>query len=282
MKTTTKIIVAAITLTYLFLFLVSTFTEKKTTREFLTTMRAMIVADEIESVQSAVSINPYSDKNSNYVLELVADDTARHATVDYPSEILEVSMKGKTLDITTAQRILSLQTENRSYLIVSNNEGVDGVDTDDRTSGLVVVTVRMPKAMLLKFLRKMGKLDLQGGKLSLKNLRLDVFSIHKDIDLLLENCMFKQAVIDVESNVLQLFHTHIGTLTFYGKLHSNGDYDSTVINEMEGVRVDSLVLRTSVDMNLDYDCYGHIKIETADSSYIRIGLDNISGSVTLK
>ena len=135
--------------------------------------------------------------------------------------------------------------------------------------------------MLLKLLADERSLNLNGGVLQLDNLSLDTFDFQRDLYLSLNHCNFKQATISVGSQTLYLSHTHIGNLTFYGK-KSHDDYSETSINEVEGTTIDYLLLKTTVDMTLQYSCYKSIEVQSLGHEPVDIHLIGVKGYCKLK
>ena len=135
--------------------------------------------------------------------------------------------------------------------------------------------------MLLKLLADARSLNLNGGVLQLDNLSLDTFDFQRDLYLSLNHCNFKQATISVGSQTLNLSHTHIGNFTFYGK-KSHDTYSETSISEEEGTTIDHLLLKTIVDMALQYSCYKSIEVQPLGHEPVDIHLRGVKGQCKLK
>ena len=135
--------------------------------------------------------------------------------------------------------------------------------------------------MLLKLLADARSLNLNGGVLQLDNLSLDTFDFQRDLYLSLNHCNFKQATISVGSQTLNLSHTHIGNLTFYGK-KDHDTYSETNISEEEGTMIDHLLLKTTVDMPLQYSCYKSIEVQPLGHEPVDIHLKGVKGNCKLK
>lgn len=284
MKTTTKIIIGLIAATYMILLMVSTISLKEPTKYLQTSTRGILKTPNITAVQAFVSLLQYSDDSQGYIVELIPDDKTNEVTIDYPSEVLDVKMKGSILDILTGQELAKLKAENEDYEIVENRakQTESGEETaSDAYTVKVIVRIKLPRAMLLKLLADARNLNLKGGVLQLDNLSLDTFDFQRDLYLSLDHCNFKQATISVGSQTLNLSHTHIGNLTFYGK-ESHDDYSETSINEVEGTTIDHLLLKTTVDMTLQYSCYKSIEVQSLGHEPVDIHLRGVKGYCKLK
>ena len=284
MKTTTKIIIGLIAATYMILLMVSTISLKEPTKYLQTSTRGILKTQNITAIQAFVSLSQYSDESQDYIVELISDDKTNEVTIDYPSEILDVKMKGSILDILTGQELAKLKAENEDYEIVENRAKQTESEEEtasDAYSINVIVRIKLPRAMLLKLLADARSLNLKGGVLQLDNLSLDTFDFHRDHYLSLNHCNFKQATISVGSQTLNLSHTHIGNLTFYGK-ESHDTISETSINEGEGTMIDHLLLKTTVDMTLRYSCYKSIEIQPLSHEPMNIHVIGVKGHCKLK
>ena len=284
MKTTTKIIIGLIAATYMILLMVSTISLKAPTKYLQTSTRGILKTQNITAIQAFVSLSQYSDESQDYIVELISDDKTNEVTIDYPSEILDVKMKGSILDILTGQELAKLKAENEDYEIVENRAKQTESEEEtasDAYSINVIVRIKLPRAMLLKLLADARSLNLKGGVLQLDNLSLDTFDFHRDHYLSLNHCNFKQATISVGSQTLNLSHTHIGNLTFYGK-ESHDTISETSINEGEGTMIDHLLLKTTVDMTLRYSCYKSIEIQPLSHEPMNIHVIGVKGHCKLK
>ena len=284
MKTTTKIIIGLIAATYMILLMVSTISLKEPTKYLQTSTRGILKTQNITAIQAFVSLSQYSDESQDYIVELISDDKTNEVTIDYPSEILDVKMKGSILDILTGQELAKLKAENEDYEIVENRAKQTESEEEtasDAYSINVIVRIKLPRAMLLKLLADARSLNLKGGVLQLDNLSLDTFDFHRDHYLSLNHCNFKQATISVGSQTLNLSHTHIGNLTFYGK-ESHDTISETSINEGEGTMIDHLLLKTTVDMILQYSCYKSVEVQSLGHEPVDIHFIGIKGHCKLK
>lgn len=284
MKTTTKIIIGLIAATYMIILIVSTTSLKAPTKYFQTSTRGILKTPNITAVQAFVSLLQYSDDSQGYVVELIPDDKTNEVTIDYPSEVLDVKMKGSILDILTGHELAKFKAENKDYEIVENRakqtEEEEDATSDTYTNN-VIVRIKLPRAMLLKLLADARSLNLNGGVLQLDNLSLDTFDFQRDLYLSLNHCNFKQATISVGSQTLNLSHTHIGNLIFYGK-KAHDTYSETSINEVEGTTIDHLLLKTTVDMTLQYSCYKSVEVQSLGHEPVDIHLIGVKGPCKLK
>ena len=111
MKTTTKIIIGLIAATYMIILIVSTTSLKAPTKYFQTSTRGILKTPNITAVQAFVSLLQYSDDSQGYIVELIPDDKTNEVTIDYPSEVLDVKMKGSILDILTGHELAKFKAE---------------------------------------------------------------------------------------------------------------------------------------------------------------------------
>lgn len=118
MKTTTKIILGLIAASYLMLVMTSTMSLEQPARIFQTSIRGTLKTQKLTAIQAFVALDPYDEESQNYIIELVSDDNAREITVDYPSELVEVKMKGTMLDIITSSEVGKTKAEGRTFEIV--------------------------------------------------------------------------------------------------------------------------------------------------------------------
>ena len=284
MKTTTKIILGLIAASYLMLVMISTVSLEQPARIFQTCIRGTLKTQKLTAIQAFVALDPYDEDSQNYIIELVSDDNAREITVDYPSELVEVKMKGTMLDIITSSEVGKTKAEGRTFEIVEKKgeeqTSEEGYDTD-YSSQTAVIIVNMPKATLLQLLANPKSLNLKGGSLNIANLKADTFDFRRKVELLLDGCNFQRATIDIGTHGLGLVDTHIGQFTFFAT-EDTINSQSTTISEGKGTAIENLLLRTNTDMNLDYSCYKHINVEQYGQTMVSINFTNVSRKCSLK
>ena len=108
MKTTTKIIIGLITVSYLLPF-IGFEIERTTEKVFLdTSVRASFKAKEAKAMASyAIYIDQLN--TDQYRVMLIPDDKVGGIVVDYPAELVEVSLSKGVLQINKTKRIKELE-----------------------------------------------------------------------------------------------------------------------------------------------------------------------------
>nr|WP_238315116.1 hypothetical protein [Segatella maculosa] len=145
MKTTTKIIIGLITVSYLLPF-IGFEIERTTEKVFLdTSVRAAFKAKEAKAIASYAV---YSDQlnTDQYRVMLIPDDKVGGIVVDYPAELVEVSLSKGVLQINKTKRIAELERNSISYYIteIDSQKDPNEEDSTEDVPANVTVYIKAP------------------------------------------------------------------------------------------------------------------------------------------
>ena len=280
MKTTTKIIIGLITVSYLLPF-IGFEIERTTEKVFLhTSVRASFKAKEATAMASYAV---YSDQlnTDQYRIMLIPDDKVGGIVVDYPAELVEVSLSKGVLQINKTKRIKELEKNSISYYITKIDPQKDPNEEDSTEDAPtnVIVYIKAPTKTIKTLLANQKAFYMAFGTLDLQDLDLETLDIQKNISLSLRRCTIKNATINIGPQLLTTYKTRINNLTLYTKAYSS---ISTSIDEQEGTYVNHLVLKAASDIILNHTAYGHIKVEKINTMPLSITLNNIQENAILK
>ena len=280
MKTTTKIIIGLITVSYLLPF-IGFEIERTTEKVFLdTSVRASFKAKEAKAMASYAI---YSDQlnTDQYRVMLIPDDKVGGIVVDYPAELVEVSLSKGVLQINKTKRIKELEKNSISYYIpeIDSQKDPNEEDSTEDVPANVTVYIKAPTKTIKTLLANQKAFYMAFGTLDLRDLDLETLDIQKNISLSLRRCTIKNATINIGPQLLTTYKTRINNLTLYTKAYSS---ISTSIDEQEGTYVNHLVLKAASDIILNHTAYGHIKVEKINTMPLSITLNNIQENAILK
>ena len=280
MKTTTKIIIGLITVSYLLPF-IGFEIERTTEKVFLdTSVRASFKAKEAKAMASYAI---YSDQlnTDQYRVMLIPDDKVGGIVVDYPAELVEVSLSKGVLQINKTKRIKELEKNSISYYIpeIDSQKDPNEEDSTEDVPANVTVYIKAPTKTIKTLLANQKAFYMAFGTLDLQDLDLETLDIQKNISLSLRRCTIKNATINIGPQLLTTYKTRINNLTLYTKAYSS---ISTSIDEQEGTYVNHLVLKAASDIILNHTAYGHIKVEKINTMPLSITLNNIQENAILK
>jgi hypothetical protein len=282
MKTTTKIIIGLIAVSYLLPF--TDFEIERTTEKvFLdTSVRASFKAKEAKAIASYAV---YSDQlnTDQYRVMLIPDDKVGGIVVDYPAELVEVSLSKGVLQINKTKRIAELERNSISYYIteIDSQKDPNEEDSTEDIPANVIVYIKAPTKTIKALLANQKAFYMAFGTLDLQDLDLETLDIQKNISLSLRRCTIKNATINIGPQLLTTYKTRINNLTLYTKADSDSSI-STSIDEQEETYVNNLVLKAASDIILNHTAYGHIKVEKINTMPLSITLNNIQENAILK
>lgn len=280
MKTTTKIIIGLITVSYLLPF-IGFEIERTTEKVFLdTSVRASFKAKEAKAMASyAIYIDQLN--TDQYRVMLIPDDKVGGIVVDYPAELVEVSLSKGVLQINKTKRIKELEKNSISYYIpeIDSQKDPNEEDSTEDVPANVTVYIKAPTKTIKTLLANQKAFYMAFGTLDLRDLDLETLDIQKNISLSLRRCTIKNATINIGPQLLTTYKTRINNLTLYTKAYSS---ISTSIDEQEGTYVNHLVLKAASDIILNHTAYGHIKVEKINTMPLSITLNNIQENAILK
>ena len=280
MKTTTKIIIGLIAVTYLLPF-TGFEIERTTEKVFLdASVRASFKAKEAKAM---ASYSIYIDQlnTDQYRVMLIPDDKVGGIVVDYPAELVEVSLSKGVLQINKTKRIAQLDRNSISYYItkIDPQKDPNEEDSTEDAPANVIVYIKAPTKTIKTLLANQKAFYMAFGTLDLQDLDLETLDIQKNISLSLRRCTIKNATINIGPQLLTTYKTRINNLTLYTKAYSS---ISTSIDEQEETYVNHLVLKAASDIILNHTAYGHIKVEKIDITSLSITLNNIQENAILK
>ena len=214
MKTTTKIIIGLITVSYLLPF-IGFEIERTTEKVFLdTSVRASFKAKEAKAMASyAIYIDQLN--TDQYRVMLIPDDKVGGIVVDYPAELVEVSLSKGVLQINKTKRIKELEKNSISYYIpeIDSQKDPNEEDSTEDVPANVTVYIKAPTKTIKTLLANQKAFYMAFGTLDLRDLDLETLDIQKNISLSLRRCTIKNATINIGPQLLTTYKTRINNLT---------------------------------------------------------------------
>ena len=260
MKTTTKIILALIVLSYVVWgFCIGHYTKAETIT-FYTAVRQTLNLHDLKGIQFVAPANESIDDYSLDSVLLIVDDKRTDILVDYPRELLQTKMQNGQLILSPSPRFAAAHAKGNYELTdakwTENDARFDTIDTAS-DGQYIVVRLYMPTAQVLKLLQSPNALSQQGA-VGVRHLSTKSLTLQQNTAVTLTQCRIGDAKIDTESN------------------------DQTLYADDEHSFVDNLLIQGSCNSSFTYSHYGHIMIEGTGNALSSVTLDGLKGRVKLK
>ena len=269
MKTTTKIILTLIVLSYVVWGLCIGHNIK-----FYTAVRQTLNLHDLKGIQFVAPPNESLDDYSLDSVLLIVDDKRTDILVDYPRELLQTKMQNGQLILSPSPRFAAAHAKGNYELTDSKwtKNDVDSDTIDSASDGQnIVVRLYMPTAQALKLLQSPNVLSQLGT----------VGVCYLSTNVTLMQCRIGDAKINVGLNKFELQGTQINNMVIK-MLNDTENYNQTVYADDEHSFVDNLLFQGSSNNSLTYSRYGHIMIEGTGNTPSSVTLDGLRGRVKLK
>ena len=283
MKTTTKIILTLIVLSYVVWGLCIGYNTKAETITFYTDVRQTLNLHDLKGIQF---LAPYNESLDDYSLDsvlLIVDDKRTDILVDYPRELLQTKMQNGQLILSPSPRFAAAHAKGNYELADAKwtKNDVDSDTIDSASDGQnIVVRLYMPTAQALKLLQSPNVLS-QLGTVGVCYLSTKSLTLQQNTNVTLMQCRIGDAKINVGLNKFELQGTQINNMVIK-MLNDTENYNQTVYADDEHSFVDNLLFQGSSNNSLTYSRYGHIMIEGTGNTPSSVTLDGLRGRVKLK
>ena len=283
MKTTTKIILALIVLSYMVWGFCIGHDTKAETITFYTDVRQTLNLHDLKGIQF---LAPYNESLDDYSLDsvlLIVDDKRTDILVDYPRELLQTKMQNGQLILSPSPRFAAAHAKG-NYELTDAKWTKNDVDSDTINSASdeqnIVVRLYMPTAQVLKLLQSSNTLRTF-SMVGVQHLVAKSLTLQQNSDVTLMQCRIGDAKINEGANNFELQSTQINNMVIK-MLNDTKNNDQTFYADDEHSFVDNLLIQGSCNSSFTYSRYGHIMIESTGNTPSSVTLDGLKGRVKLK
>ena len=282
MKTTTKIILTLIVLSYVVWGLCIGHDTKAETITFNTAVRQTLNLHDLKGIQFVAPPNESLDDYSLDNVLLIVDDKRTDILVDYPRELFQTKMQNGQLTLSPSPSFATAHAQGNYELTDATTKNAATSDTiETSTDGQnIVVRLYMPTAQALKLLQSPNVLS-QLGTVGVCYLSTKSLTLQQNTNVTLMQCRIGDAKINVGLNKFELQGTQINNMVIK-MLNDTENYNQTVYADDEHSFVDNLLFQGSSNNSLTYSRYGHIMIEGTGNTPSSVTLDGLRGRVKLK
>ena len=283
MKTTTKIILALIVLSYVVWGFCIGHDTKAETITFYTNVRQTLNLHDLKGIWF---VAPYNESLDDYSLDsvlLIVDDKRTDILVDYPRELLQTKMQNGQLILSPSPRFAAAHAKGNYELTDAKwtKNDVDSYTIDSASDGQnIVVRLYMPTAQVLKLLQSSNTLRTF-SMVGVQHLVAKSLTLQQNSDVTLMQCRIGDAKINVGANNFELQSTQINNMVIK-MLNDTKNNDQTFYADDEHSFVDNLLIQGSCNSSFTYSRYGHIMIESTGNTPSSVTLDGLKGRVKLK
>jgi hypothetical protein len=283
MKTTTKIILTLIVLSYVVWGFCIGHDTKAETIKFNTAARQTLNLHDLKGIQF---VAPYNESLDDYSLDsvlLIVDDKRTDILVDYPREIFQTKMQNGQLTLSPSPSFAAAHAKGNYELADAKwtKNDVDSDTIDSASDGQnIVVRLYMPTAQALKLLQSPNALRAL-GMVGVQHLVAKSLTLQQNTSINLMQCRIGDAKINVGVNKFELQGTRINNLVIK-MLNDTENNLQTFYADDENSFVDNLLIQGSSNNSLTYSRYGHIMIEGTGNTPSSVTLDGLKGRVKLK
>ena len=283
MKTTTKIILTLIVLSYVVWGFCIGHDTKAETITFYTAVRQTLNLHDLKGIQFVAPANESLDGHPLDSVLLIVDDKRTDILVDYPRELLQTKMQNGQLILSPSPRFAAAHAKG-NYELTDAKWTKNDVDSDTINSASdeqnIVVRLYMPTAQALKLLQSPNTLRTL-GMVGVQHLVAKSLTLQQNSDVTLMQCRIGDAKINVGANNFELQSTQINNMVIK-MLNDTKNNDQTFYADDEHSFVDNLLIQGSCNSSFTYSRYGHIMIESTGNTPSSVTLDGLKGRVKLK
>ena len=283
MKTTTKIILALIVLSYMVWGFCIGHDTKAETIKFNTAARQTLNLHDLKGIQF---VAPPNESPEDYALDnvlLIVDDKRTDILVDYPREIFQTKMQNGQFTLSPSPSFAAAYAEG-NYELTDAKWTKNDVDSDTIDSASdeqnIVIRFYMPTAQALKLLQSPNALRAL-GMVGVQHLVAKSLTLQQNTSINLMQCRIGDAKINVGVNKFELQGTRINNLVIK-MLNDTENNLQTFYADDENSFVDNLLIQGSCNSSFTYSHYGHIMLEGTGNTPSSVTLDGLKGRVKLK
>ena len=283
MKTTTKIILALIVLSYMVWGFCIGHDTKAETITFYTDVRQTLNLHDLKGIQF---LAPYNESLDDYSLDsvlLIVDDKRTDILVDYPRELLQTKMQNGQLILSPSPRFAAAHAKGNYELTDAKwtKNDVDSDTIDSASDGQnIVVRLYMPTAQALRLLQSPNALRTL-GMVGVQHLVAKSLTLQQNTAVALMQCRIGDAKINVGVNKFELQSTRVNNMVIK-MLDDTKNNSQTFYADDDHSFVDNLLIQGSCNSSFTYSHYGHIMIEGTGNAPSSVTLDGLKGRVKLK
>lgn len=283
MKTTTKIILALIVLSYVVWGFCIGHDTKAETITFYTAVRQTLNLHDLKGIQFVAPANESIDDYSLDSVLLIADDKRTDILVDYPRELLQTKMQNGQLILSPSPRFAAAHAKGNYELTdakwTENDADSDSIDSASDGQN-IVVRLYMPTAQALRLLQSPNALRTL-GMVGVQHLVAKSLTLQQNTAVALMQCRIGDAKINVGVNKFELQSTRVNNMVIK-MLDDTKNNNQTFYADDEHSFVDNLLIQGSCNNSFTYSRYGHITIEGTGNTPSSVTLDGLKGRVKLK
>lgn len=283
MKTTTKIILTLIVLSYVVWGFCIRYDSKAETIKFNTAARQTLNLHDLKGIQFVAPPNESPEDYSLDSVLLIVDDRRTDILVDYPRELLQTKMQNGQLILSPSPRFAAAHAKGNYELADAKwtKNDVDSDTIDSASDGQnIVVRLYMPTAQALRLLQSPNALRTL-GTVGVQHLVAKSLTLQQNSAVTLTQCRIGDAKINVGVNKFELQSTQINNMVIK-MLNDAESYNQTSYADDANSFVDNLLIQGSCNSSFTYSRYGHIMIESTGNTPSSVTLDGLRGRVKLK
>lgn len=282
MKTTTKIILALIVLSYMVWGFCIGHDTKAETITFNTAARQTLNLHDLKGIQF---VAPPNESPEDYSLDnvlLIVDDKRTDILVDYPREIFQTKMQNGQLTLSPSPSFAAAYAEGNYELTDATTKNAATSDTIETSTDEqnIVIRLYMPTAQALKLLQSPNALRAL-GMVGVQHLVTKSLTLQQNTDVTLMQCRIGDAKINVGVNKFELQGTRINNMVIK-MLNDTENNLQTFYADDDHSFVDNLLIQGNCNSSFTYSRYGHIMIESTGNTPSSVTLDGLRGRVKLK
>ena len=283
MKTTTKIILTLIVLSYVVWGLCIGYNTKAEKITFYTAVRQTLNLHDLKGIRFVAPPNESLDGHPLDSVLLIVDDKRTDILVDYPRELLQTKMQNGQLILSLSPRFAAAYAKG-NYELTDAEWTKDDADSDTIDSASdgqnIVVRLYMPTAQALKLLQSPNTLRTL-GMVGVQHLVAKSLTLQQNTAVTLTQCRIGDAKINVGVNKFELQGTRVNNLVIK-MLNDAESNDQTLYADDEHSFVDNLLIQGCCNSSFTYSHYGHIMIDGTGNTPSSVTLDGLRGRVKLK
>ena len=282
MKTTTKIILALIVLSYMVWGFCIGHDTKAETITFNTAARQTLNLHDLKGIQFVAPPNEGPEDYSLDNVLLIVDDKRTDILVDYPRELFQTKMQNGQLILSPSPSFATAHAQGNYELTDATTKNAATSDTIETSTDEqnIVIRLYMPTAQALKLLQSPNALRAL-SMVGVQHLVTKSLTLQQNTDVTLMQCRIGDAKINVGVNKFELQGTRINNMVIK-MLNDTENNSQTFYADDDHSFVDNLLIQGSCNSSFTYSRYGHIMIESTGNTPSSVTLDGLKGRVKLK
>ena len=282
MKTTTKIILALIVLSYMVWGFCIGHDTKAETITFNTAARQTLNLHDLKGIQFVAPPNEGPEDYSLDNVLLIVDDKRTDILVDYPRELFQTKMQNGQLTLSPSPSFATAHAQGNYELTDATTKNAATSDTIETSTDEqnIVIRLYMPTAQALKLLQSPNALRAL-SMVGVQHLVTKSLTLQQNTDVTLMQCRIGDAKINVGVNKFELQSTRVNNMVIK-MLDDTKNNNQTFYADDEHSFVDNLLIQGSCNNSFTYSRYGHITIEGTGNTPSSVTLDGLKGRVKLK